>query len=158
MPVFSKLTNASVRMDLEASFDYLEKQMSIKTPNVAVMGFCMGGLAAMISACAHPIGTAIAYYGGGMVESRPGIGFSPIIQDFGKIQCPVLLIFGEEDQSIPAEQRHAVEAALKAHHKKFEMVVYPGAGHGFSNDDRPSFKPEATQAAWKKTLAWLSGL
>ena len=158
MPTFSKLTNDGIRSDIGASLAFLESGSKIPSKKIAVMGFCVGGLGVMISATAQPIGMAIAYYGGGMTEKRPGMGLSPVIQDFSKIQCPVLMFFGDKDQSISIEQIKTVEAALTAQHKKHEVVVYPGVGHAFSNDDRPSnYNEAATKAAWEKSLAWLSG-
>jgi carboxymethylenebutenolidase len=35
------------------------------------------------------------------------------------------------------------------------MVIYPGAGHAFFNEDRPSvYDTEAAQDAWTRTVAW----
>jgi carboxymethylenebutenolidase len=158
LPVFSKLNNEGIATDIGASLPFLKQRFGISSDQCAVMGFCVGGLATMISAIAHPIGTAVSYYGGGMVERRAGMALSPIIGDFEKIQCPVLLIFGEEDQSIPLEQVRKVEDALQAAHRKYELVIYPKVGHAFSNDDRPSFNVEATRAAWAKTLSWLRSI
>lgn len=36
-----------------------------------------------------------------------------------------------------------------------EIFVYPGAPHAFSNDDRPSFKKDAADLAWSRTLEFL---
>ena len=156
MPVLSKLTNAGIRSDIDATLKYLATELKIPAANVAVMGFCLGGLAAMIAATGLPIGAAISYYGGGMTESREGMGLSPVIQDFGKIHCPVLLFFGGKDQSIPMSQILEVETALKAQHKKYELTVYPEAGHAFTNDERPTnYNEAATKASWAKTVSWL---
>ena len=156
MPIFSKLKNDEIIEDLAATFSFLEKNHKITSKQTAVIGYCMGGLATMMSATHQSIATAIPYYGGGMVSGREGIGMTPILQDIKNIQCPVLLFFGGADKHIPTEDIQKVEAELKAHHKTYECIVYPGADHGFSNDERSSYHPEATQKAWDKTLDWLS--
>jgi len=155
MPVFSKLKNDEILEDLGATFSFLEKSHHVTSQQTAVIGYCMGGLVAMMSATHQPIATAIPYYGGGMVSAREGIAMAPILHQIRNIECPVLLFFGGADKHIPIEDIQKVEAELTAHHKTFECIVYPGADHGFSNDERSSYHPEATQKAWDKTLDWL---
>ncbi len=50
----------------------------------------------------------------------------------------------------PPEMR----AALAAAKKPCEIVVYPGAPHGFHADYRPSSRPEAAQDGWKRLQDW----
>jgi len=154
-PVFQKLNNAEIAEDMGATLATLEKDYGIPAKDAAVMGFCLGGFVAMLSACRFPIATAISYYGGGMVEARPGKGLSPIIDEFKSIRSPVLLFFGKEDQHIPQTQVQAIEDELKSQRKTFEVIVYPGAGHAFSNDERSSYHQESSKAAWKESMAWL---
>lgn len=156
MPVFSKLSNAGIRTDIGATIDYLEKHLKLASQQIGVTGFCVGGLATMISATSHPIGAAISFYGGGQVSSRQGMALSPVIQDFPKIQCPVLMFFGDHDKSISMSDIQAIEAELKKDEKDYEIVVYPGVGHAFTNDERPEgYNEAATRKAWEKTFAWL---
>jgi carboxymethylenebutenolidase len=32
--------------------------------------------------------------------------------------------------------------------------VFPNAGHAFHADYRPTYRPEAAAAGWKRALAW----
>ena len=48
-----------------------------------------------------------------------------------KIDVPVLLVHGEDDQRAPFAQAKAMRAALDAAHKPYEWLVKPGEGHGF---------------------------
>ncbi|WP_329742521.1 alpha/beta hydrolase family protein [Dyella sp. A6] len=48
-----------------------------------------------------------------------------------KIDVPVLLIHGKDDQRAPYAQAKAMRAALEAAHKPFEWLVKSGEGHGF---------------------------
>lgn len=36
------------------------------------------------------------------------------------------------------------------------MVIYPGAGHAFHADDRPSYRPAAAKDAWGRCLGWFT--
>ena len=51
-----------------------------------------------------------------------------------KIDVPVLLIHGEDDQRAPFAQFKAMSAALGAAHKTYETLVKPGEGHGFYDE------------------------
>lgn len=99
---------------------------------VGVVGYCFGGTLAWLAATRiDGVACAIGYYGGGIAdtaEERP--------------RCPVLLHFGETDQSIPKEHHRTIRSA----HPALPMHIYP-AGHGFNCDERGSYhEPSATLA------------
>ena len=77
----------------------------------------------------------------------------------GQLKAPVLGLYGEKDTGIPLAAVEAMRAALAASKnpaaKKSEFVVYPGAGHAFHADYRPSYQREAAEDGWKRCLAWL---
>ncbi|WP_325140540.1 S9 family peptidase [Dokdonella sp.] len=52
----------------------------------------------------------------------------------GKIDVPVFLIHGEDDQRAPFAQAKAMRAALDAAHKPYEWLSKPGEGHGFYDE------------------------
>ena len=68
-----------------------------------------------------------------------------------KPRCPVMLHFGDQDQSIPLDKIEAV----RAKHPEVPVFVYPGAGHGFSCDARGSYHAESAAQARKRSLAFL---
>jgi carboxymethylenebutenolidase len=47
-----------------------------------------------------------------------------------------------------------MKAALKAAGKTAEFKIYPGAPHAFHADYRPSYRKEAAEDAWNKTIEW----
>lgn len=51
-----------------------------------------------------------------------------------KIDAPVLLVHGEDDQRAPFAQAKAMRAALEAAHKPYEWLSKPGEGHGFYDE------------------------
>src|SRR5262245_20114810 len=70
-------------------------------------------------------------------------------QQLSAYWATVLLHFGETDASIPPEHWERIRKA----HPNVPMHVYPGAGHGFSCDERASFHEASHQLALDRTLA-----
>ena len=159
MPHFSRLTNATIETDLGAAFDWLDGDAGVDGPGASIVGFCMGGFASFLGACrlGARVRRAVAFYGGGILRARPNIGLSPLIDEAERMVAPLLLLFGGADAGIPQADIDAIDARLTALEKRHETVVYPGAGHGFFCDLRPSYHAEAAADAWPRTLAWLRG-
>jgi carboxymethylenebutenolidase len=108
---------------------------------IGIVGYCMGGTATFLAACRVPgLSAAVAYYGGQIARFA---GEKP--------KCPLQMHFGEKDESIPMP---TVEE-IKTKQPQAEAYVYPGAPHGFSCDERASFRKEASDLAWQRTLEFL---
>jgi carboxymethylenebutenolidase len=109
---------------------------------VGVIGFCLGGSIAYAAATKLPgLKAAIGYYGGAIVrfaDDRPSV--------------PTQLHFGEKDAGIPLGD---VEI-IKAKRPEVEVFVYPGAQHGFSCDERPSFDRASADVAWPRAMAFFA--
>jgi carboxymethylenebutenolidase len=109
---------------------------------VGIVGYCWGGTCAWKSASSvDGLSCAIAYYGGGV----PGL-----IGDKPKV--PVMFHWGETDASIPLEKAKEVAAA----HANQIHYFYPGAGHGFNCDQRPSYNADASKLARTRSLEFLA--
>jgi carboxymethylenebutenolidase len=108
---------------------------------VGIIGFCMGGTIAFLSACRlSGLSAAIAYYGGRIVAFADE-----------KPKCPTQMHFGEQDQSIPMTD---VET-IKQKRPDCEIYVYKDAGHGFHCDERGSFHQPSRDLAWQRSMAFL---
>jgi carboxymethylenebutenolidase len=107
---------------------------------VGVVGYCLGGTLAWLAATRiDGLACAIGYYGGGIADAA-----------HEQPKCPVLLHFGETDQSIPKEHHQRIRAA----HPTLPMHIYP-AGHGFSCDERGSYHEPSATLARSRTLDFL---
>ncbi len=155
MPFMAALTNDGLTVDLDAALDATRKLDGVDGRRVGVIGFCMGGFTAFLAACRADVKAAVAYYGGGIVRERPGIGLKPLLDEADKIAAPILLIFGGRDQSIPDADVAAIRSRLESLRKPFEIVVYPEAGHGFFCDARAAYHQPSAKQAWPATLDWL---
>jgi carboxymethylenebutenolidase len=154
-PTMATLSNDGIASDLGAAIAALRADRSVDGSRIAAVGFCMGGFAAFLAACRTDVAAAVCFYGGGIVRERPGMRLQPLLPEADRISRPVLGFFGAEDASIPAADVEAIGARLRELGKTFEIVTYPGAGHGFFNDERSSYRADAAVDAWQRTLDWL---
>ena len=66
------------------------------------------------------------------------------------LSCPLLGLFGNEDQFPNPEQVDELERALEAAGKTYEFHRYDDAGHAFFTVDRPAYRPEAAVDGWQR--------
>jgi carboxymethylenebutenolidase len=152
---FSALTNSGIESDINAALKHLGGLKEVDAGRVGIVGFCVGGFMAFLAACRTEVATAVCFYGGGIVNSREGLKLEPLLTESANIKVPVLCLFGEKDASIPMAEVDAVRSRLGMQPREHEVVVYPGAEHGFFCDERGSFKADAADDAWKRTVKWL---
>jgi carboxymethylenebutenolidase len=157
-PLLQELTNEALLHDLEATIHFVWSLPRADIRNVFTMGFCMGGFTSLLAATHFPLRGAISFYGGGVVNKRKGIGFSPILNQLPDSKSPLLLFFGESDASIPESDRFAIRKVLDEAHVPHEMHVFGEADHGFFCDERKTYHQVAAKAAWKKSLEWMKQL
>jgi carboxymethylenebutenolidase len=126
---------------------------------VGVFGTCSGGRHAFLAACRSKGFSAVVDCWGGRVvmtkeELSPKTPVAPI--DYTKdLSCPLLGIFGEEDQFPTPQQVAQHEDALKKFGKTYEFHTYPKAGHGFFYYDKPMYKQEQAVEGWKEIWKFL---
>ena len=135
------------RRDLLAAFTYLAGRSDVRPGRIGSIGWCMGGGHSLALVVAEPRLAASVIYYGRLVTDETSLR---------SIQAPVLGLFGDQDRGIPVESVRAFEATMQELGKPVEIHVYPGAGHAFANQERPSHRPEAAQDAWEKTLAFFA--
>ena len=117
-----------------------------------IVGFCMGGTVALVTAARRDVGAAVTFYGGGVSAGR--FGFPPLVEEAPNLRAPWLGLFGDLDKGIPVEDVEALRTAAAGAAVPTEVIRYPGAEHGFHCDDRSSYSPEAAADAWRRTLEW----
>jgi len=121
---------------------------------VGVFGTCSGGRQAFLTVCrTDGFDAAVECWGGRVVASaddlNPAQPVAPI--DYTKdLSCPLLGIFGQDDQSPTPEQVNLHEQELKNHNKNYEFHRYDGAGHGFFYYDRGAYRQEQAVDGWNK--------
>jgi carboxymethylenebutenolidase len=120
---------------------------------VGAMGFCIGGHMTYLTACETDVAAAASFYGGGIAAPQGPGGAPSTVGRTNKIQGKLLALFGEKDALIPQAQVETIKAALAKASPKHEVVVYPGADHGFFCDQRATYQKAAADDAWKRVKA-----
>ena len=123
-------------------------------PQTGVVGFCFGGRVSFLVAVERPLGGAVGFYGGGIVTAR-NPRFPALVDRAPFLKTPWLGLFGELDTAIPLDDVERLRTELATAPVDAELVVYPGAKHGFFCDERPSFDPEVAEAGWQRAVDWL---
>lgn len=130
-----QLSDTQTMLDTQAAIDAVRV-----AGKVAVIGYCWGGFIAYLANCRLELAAAVSYYG------------TRIQQYLGEVpRAPMLYHWGELDQGLPPQEVARIEAARP----EGTHCVYPGAQHGFSCDDRASYKPDAAAEAFERTVAFL---
>jgi carboxymethylenebutenolidase len=143
--------------DVEGAIRYL-RALPYSNGKVGVIGFCSGGRHTYLAACrVRGIDAAVDCWGGNVVA--PPDRLTPkqpvaAIDLTPQLGCPLLGIFGQEDQNPSPAHVARTEEELKRHSKTYEFHSYAGAGHGFFAVDRPGYRPEQAVDGWKKALAF----
>ncbi len=145
----------SVVGDCQAAMDYLRFQ-PYSSGRVGIMGTCSGGRHACLVACrVKGFDAVVDCWGGNVVmppdRLTPQQPKAPI-EYTGDLSCPMLGLFGNDDQSPSPEQVNQHEEELKKHGKTYEFHRYDGAGHGFWYYDRPAYRPQQAMDGWQKVF------
>lgn len=148
----SALPKEQVKADLNATSEYALTKIPATNGSLAVCGFCWGGGWTFGYASVNPkLKAAYSFYGTAVDNA----------DDAAKIPCPVYGFYGENDARVNATIPKA-EELMKAAGKKYEPVIYKGAGHGFMREgESPTGTPEnkkAREDAWARWKTLLGEL
>lgn len=122
--------------DIAAAVEFAKNETG---KQCGVIGYCLGGTFAWLSATRLDVAAAVGYYGGYIGRYAPEMP-----------RCPVMLHFGKLDKHIPKEEVDKVQAA----HPEVQIFWYD-ADHGFDCNDRASYNPVAAKLARERSLEFL---
>jgi carboxymethylenebutenolidase len=149
------LSEDKIVKDMGAAISYLQQRPAVLAGRIGVTGFCMGGRVAFLTACLNPaVKAAVPFYGGGIGSAMPH-GKAPL-DHADTLTAPVLLFYGEKDAFIPLDEVERVKTRLAGLKKDAEVVVYPGADHGFFCNERASYHAESAADAWGRLLKFFA--
>jgi carboxymethylenebutenolidase len=129
---------------LEDALASVERARS-KFPDVATLGYCIGGALSLKCATkSRTLRSAISYYG------QP-----PPTADVSKISIPILAIHANHDEIINKSVPEFVGAMLDGG-KDLTLKTFPRTKHGFFNDSRKEvYDRRSAEAAWEVTRWFL---
>lgn len=108
-----------------AALDTLAAQPQTDPEELAVIGFCFGGTAALeLAFSGAPLKGAVSFHGG-LVELKP--------EAAPKMQAKLLICHGAIDPNVPQDTVIACVKSLEAAHVDYQFIAYSGAVHAFTN-------------------------
>lgn len=124
------------RARARGGFDALAAHPSVDRSKIAAIGYCFGGTMALELARSGAAIVAAAGFHSGLGTARP--------QDAKSIKAKVMTCIGADDPAIPPEQRLAFETEMRAGGVDWQLHLYGGVVHSFTNPDagklnRPDF-------------------
>ncbi|MCU1397339.1 MAG: carboxymethylenebutenolidase [Acidimicrobiales bacterium] len=152
-PHFAGLTPETVMADIDAALAHASGA-GFAPSATGVVGFCMGGTLALVTAVERSVGAAVTFYGGGVAAGR--FGFPSLVELAPRLTVPWLGLYGDLDTGIPVDDVEALRAAAATSSAATEIVRYPNAEHGFNCDRRPSFHAESAADAWQRMLEFFA--
>jgi dienelactone hydrolase len=139
-----------VRARTVKALEALVARPQVDARRVAAIGFCFGGtMSYELALSGADIRAAIGFHSGLQVTS-PG--------DAKQIKGKVMALLGADDPGIPPDQRAAFEAMLREGGVDWQMSLYGGVVHSFTNEQadrlgRPEFArydADADRRSWKQ--------
>jgi carboxymethylenebutenolidase len=124
---------------------------------VGVTGHCSGGRQSVLAGCNLDLNAAVDCYGAFVTGTPPAefpLKVTNLVDQLPGLRCPVLGLFGNDDQYPTPEQVDEFEQILKDNDKTWEFHRYDGAGHAFFAVDRPSYRVEAANDGWERIAAF----
>jgi carboxymethylenebutenolidase len=136
--------------DMAGAIDYLLGHQAVQGNAVGVIGFCMGGmLALLIAALQGPkVAVVTPFYGAPLGDMAP---------DWSGLTASVQGHCAENDDFFPPGPVKQLEKQLKDMGKDVEFIVYPGTGHAFGNEENAlgTYDAEAAKTSWERAMTFL---
>lgn len=154
MALIHSLTPERVRADGGAYLDALAALPGVRPDRLGVVGYCMGGRLAYLTAALHPdrARAAASFHGGGLVTDAPD---SPH-RLAHRVTAALYLGVADEDRGCTPEHQGALAAALGAAHVDYRIELYRGKRHGFAVPDHAgAYDAEAAERHWRRLASFL---
>lgn len=135
------------------ALDTLKAQPNVDPARTAAIGFCFGGTTVLeLARSGADVGVVIGFHSG-LQTSAP--------QDAANIRSKVAVCIGADDPIIPVEQRNAFVSEMTEGKVDWQMHLYGGVGHSFTNREvdemgLPGFRYDET--ADKRSWATMRSL
>ncbi len=116
----------------------VERQPVVNSEQIALLGFSLGAYLALSDAAIDSRIKAVVEFFGGLPKE---------MKLFMRRLCPVLILHGQADPTVPVEEAYHLQRVLEKKGIPYEIQIYPEAGHGFTG--------ETWQDAGRRSLAFL---
>ncbi|MBV8162092.1 MAG: dienelactone hydrolase family protein [Acidimicrobiia bacterium] len=136
--------------DMGGAVTFLLGHEAVRGQSVGVVGYCMGGMLALVLAAQQGdrVGAVVSYYGYPSGDTEP---------DWSQLRAPVMMHVAENDDFFGARGADDLAKRLEDMGNDVTTHLYPGTGHAFALDHNAlgTHDAEAQRQAWVRTLEFL---
>jgi dienelactone hydrolase len=143
-----------------AAMEFLKQQPTVDPARIAAIGYCFGGGVVLNMARQGVDLKGVASFHGSLTAIRPA---QP-----GGVKAKILVLNGEDDKFITAQQIDAFKQEMTAAGADFKFISYPGAVHSFTSREADelgkkfnmpiAYNAAADRESWDELKAFLSGI
>jgi dienelactone hydrolase len=108
------------------AISHIEQHPQVDAKRMGLLGFSLGAYLALSVASVDPRVQAVVEFFGGLPKE---------MRLFMRRLCPVLILHGEADPTVPVQEAYDLQNLLEKKGVPYEIKIYSGAGHGFRNGD-----------------------
>jgi carboxymethylenebutenolidase len=149
----AQLRDDEVIADGRAAVEHLQNFAKVNSPQIGVVGFCLGGRITWLQTTAIPEFKASAPFYPAGVWTSWGDGPTAFERSSG-INCPIIGSFGLEDGNPSPEDVEKLDAELTRLGVEHEFHSYQ-AGHDFQNFSAARYNEAAANASWPVVMDFL---
>jgi dienelactone hydrolase len=137
-----------------AAYAVLRKHPRVDPTRIAAIGFCFGGSTVLHMAADGLDLAGVVSFHGGLTPFSDG--------DARQIKAKLLILHGDADPHVSAESLRAFQDSLRKAPVDWQLIIYSGAKHGFTNPaaDRPGmegvgYQKAAAERSWQHMRLFL---
>ena len=136
--------------DMSGAVDYLASLPAVTGDGIGVVGFCMGGMLALIIAANRPdmVKAVVPFYGFPQGPNEP---------DWSTLTAAISGHMAEKDDFFSPAAARALEAKLRGMGKRATLTVHPGTGHAFmgSHNALGTYDAQVAARVWPEAVTFL---
>jgi dienelactone hydrolase len=121
-----------LRARAQAALKVLAADPRVDPGRLGAVGFCFGGTTVLELAYSGADLAGVVSFHGGLPRPQP--------DDRGRLKASILVLHGADDPHVPAADIAAFEQAMRQAGADWQLVIFGGAVHGFTNPGAGSDK------------------